>query len=74
MPLVWKDFIMNVKNSLKNHTWNLVCKGKIDPKIGIEVDVIFVFYFDQCVTPIVILKCVLHQVASGLVNPVTCLY
>ena len=70
MPLVWIDFIMNLKNSLKNHTWTFVCKGKIDPKINNETNGIFVFYFDQCIIPIVMLKCVLHHVASGSVNPV----
>ena len=44
MPVVWMDFLnANTKNKLKNHAWTFICKGKIDPKIGIEVNVLFVF-------------------------------
>ena len=44
-----------------------VVKGKIDPKIGIEMDVIFVFLFYVIN---MIIQCMLHHVASGSVNPV----
>ena len=46
----------------------LFVRGKIDPKIGIEVDVSFVFQFVHDHHDHV--QCALHQVARGLVNPV----
>ena len=38
-------FNTNAKNIQKNHTWTILfVRGKIDPKIDIEMNVIFVFY------------------------------
>ena len=44
-----------------------VVRGKIDPRIGTEIDVIFVFLFYMIN---MIIQCMLHHVASGSVNPV----